>query len=94
MISDPLFYMAAIPALLLTGISKGGFAGGIGLIAVPLMALTVSPVQAAGIMLPILMVMDLIGVWAWRHSFDKRRANNLLHLFRTLAGTLIDPIHL
>lgn len=77
MIVDPWFYFAAVPAILLTGISKGGFAGGIGLVAVPLMALTVSPVQAAGIMLPILIVMDLIGVRAYRHAFDKQ---NLLLL--------------
>jgi uncharacterized protein len=77
MITDPWFYALAIPALLATGISKGGFAGGIGLIAVPLMALTISPVQAAGIMLPILIAMDMIGVWAWRKSIDKR---NLLYL--------------
>ena len=62
MIADPWFYAAAVPAILLTGISKGGFAGGIGLVAVPLMALTISPVQAAGIMLPILIVMDMMGV--------------------------------
>ncbi len=97
MITDPFFYMAAIPALLLTGISKGGFAGGIGLVAVPLMALTISPVQAAGIMLPILIVMDLIGVRAYRKSFDKQ---NLLYLLpgaalgigsgALLAGTVED----
>lgn len=97
MITDPWFYFAAIPAILLTGISKGGFAGGIGLVAVPLMALTISPVQAAGIMLPILIVMDLIGVRAYRRSFDKQ---NLLYLLpgaaigigigALLAGTIED----
>ncbi len=71
MINDPLFYALAVPAVLLTGISKGGFAGGIGLVAVPMMALAISPVQAAGILLPILMVMDTIGLWAYRRSFDK-----------------------
>lgn len=72
MIEDLWFYAVAIPAVLLTGISKGGFAGGIGLVAVPLMALTISPLQAAGIMLPILMVMDAIGTWAYRKSFDMK----------------------
>lgn len=97
MISDPLFYFAAVPALLLTGISKGGFAGGIGLIAVPLMALTISPVQAAGIMLPILIVMDLIGVWAYRRSFDRLNLTYLLPgaaigigIGTLLAGTVED----
>ncbi|MGB0282895.1 MAG: sulfite exporter TauE/SafE family protein, partial [Neptuniibacter sp.] len=63
MITDPLFYLAAIPAVLIVGISKGGFGGGLGLIAVPMMALVISPVQAAAIMLPILCIMDLFALW-------------------------------
>jgi len=57
MIDNPLFWLTAVIAVIITGISKGGF-GGVGLLAVPLMALTISPLQAAGIMLPILIVMD------------------------------------
>ncbi len=82
-ITNPWFYAAAVPGILLTGISKGGFAGGIVLIAVPLMALTVSPIQAAGIMLPILILMDAIGVWAYRKSWDRR------NLFIMLPGAVI-----
>lgn len=66
MISDPFFYMAAVPAVLLFGIAKGGFGGGLGVMAVPLMALVVSPVQGAAILLPILCVMDLVSLWAYR----------------------------
>ena len=58
MITDPLFYLAAVPAVILSGLPKGGFSG-LGLLALPLMALVVSPVQAAAIMLPILMVQDV-----------------------------------
>ena len=65
-IQDPLFYAVAIPAVLITSISKGGFAGGLGIVAVPLMALAISPTQAASIMLPILCVMDLTGFVTWR----------------------------
>lgn len=70
MIDIPLFYMIAVPAVLLVGISKGGFGSGLGILAVPSMALVVSPVQAAGIMLPILCLMDLFGVWTYRRSWD------------------------
>lgn len=70
MITSPWFYAAAVPAVLLVGVSKGGFAGGLGLMAVPIMALLISPVQAAGIMLPILVAMDAIGIWAYRRTFD------------------------
>jgi hypothetical protein len=61
-----VFYAAAVPAVLLAGVSKGGFGGGLGILAVPLMTLVVLPFQAAAIMLPILCAMDLIGVWAYR----------------------------
>lgn len=78
MIDDPWFYAVAIPAVLLCGISKGGFAGGLGIIAVPLMALVVPPLQAAGILLPILIFMDALGVWKYRHAWDRRDMRLLL----------------
>lgn len=49
----------------LTGVSKGGFAGGFGTLSVPLMALAISPAQAAGLLLPLLLVMDVFAVKAW-----------------------------
>lgn len=70
MIDIPLFYLIAVPAVLVVGISKGGFGSGLGILAVPSMALVVSPVQAAGIMLPILCLMDLVGVWSYRRQWD------------------------
>lgn len=69
MITDPWFYAVAVPAVLLFGISKGGFGGGLGVAAVPLMALVISPVQAAAILLPILCVMDLVAVWKFRSKW-------------------------
>ena len=78
MIDNPWFYVAAVPAVLISGISKGGFGGGVGLVAVPLMALVISPVQAAGIMLPILCLMDLFGIWAYRGRWDGRNLRILL----------------
>ncbi len=66
MLSDPHFYLVAIPAVLLVGMAKGGFAGSFGILAVPVMALVVSPVQAAAILLPILCVMDLVSIHAYR----------------------------
>jgi len=71
LIADPFFYAVAVPAVLIAGISKGGFGGGVGLVAVPLMALAVSPVQAAAIMLPILVAMDAVGLWAYRGRWDR-----------------------
>lgn len=61
-IPDPLFYLAAIPAVLLNSISKGGFGGAFGGLAVPLMAMVMAPPQAAAIMLPLLCAADLVGL--------------------------------
>lgn len=71
MMTDPLFYAAAIPAVIMVGLSKGGFGGAMALLGVPLMALTIPPVQAAAILLPILIVMDLVTLWTWRKHWDK-----------------------
>ncbi|GGH30005.1 UPF0721 transmembrane protein [Alsobacter metallidurans] len=71
MIETPLFFAIAIPAVVLMGMSKGGFSG-LGLISMPMLALVVSPVTAAAIMLPILIVQDAVSVWAYRRDFDPR----------------------
>ena len=78
MIADPLFYLLAVPAVLILGISKGGFGGGLGSLAVPLMALAVSPIQAAAVLLPILCVMDLQGAWVYRGRWDKANLKILI----------------
>lgn len=70
MLTDPLFYMAAVPAVILIGLSKGGLGGAMALLGVPLMALVVPPVQAAAILLPILIAMDIVGLWTWRAHGD------------------------
>src|SRR5690606_37923108 len=71
MLTDPWFYAAAVPALLLIGISKGGFGGGLGVVGVPMLALVISPTQAAAILLPVLCVMDLVGLYSYRGSWDR-----------------------
>jgi uncharacterized membrane protein YfcA len=67
--SDPLFVVTAIAAVLLVGLAKGGFSG-IGMAATPLLALTMPPLQALAILLPILMMQDAISVWWYRHDWD------------------------
>jgi uncharacterized protein len=76
-ITDPLFYAAAIPAVMIMGLAKGGFAG-ISILAVPLLTLVVSPVQAASITLPILIVQDVVSVWVFRRAWDGRSLAILL----------------
>jgi hypothetical protein len=87
MISDPGFYAIAVPAVLLVGLSKGGFLGGMAILGVPLLALAIPPVQAAAILLPILIAMDVIGVWAYRRSFDK--ANLMIMVPAATVGVAV-----
>jgi uncharacterized membrane protein YfcA len=66
------FFAAAIPAVMLVGLSKGGIGGAFGLLGVPIMSLAVDPVQAAAIFLPILIVMDMVALWSWRNFNDRK----------------------
>ena len=75
--TDLTFYAVALPAVILTGLSKGGFSG-VSLAALPLMALVISPLQAAAIMLPVLMAQDVFTVWNYRRSFDRALLAHLL----------------
>lgn len=78
MITDPWFYAAAVVAVLITGTSKGGLGGGLGVMAVPILALVIPPVQAAAVMLPILCFMDILSVWHYRGRWDGRHLRVLL----------------
>jgi hypothetical protein len=67
---DPNFYLFALPAVLLIGLAKGGFSG-LGALGTPLMAIGIAdPVKAAAILLPILIAQDVVGVAAFRKSWD------------------------
>ena len=87
MIDDPWFYVAAVVAVLIVGIAKGGLGGGIAVVGVPLMAMTVSPVQAAAVLLPILMVMDVLALRAYWGQWDL--ANLRVLLPASLLGTVL-----
>ena len=65
------YVIAACLAALLIGLSKGGL-GMLGSLATPVLALVTSPVRAAAILLPILVVSDLFGLWSYRKEFDRR----------------------
>jgi uncharacterized protein len=70
------FYLVALPAVIILGLSKGGFTG-LSSLAMPMMSLVISPVRAAAIVLPVLIVQDWVSVWAFRRDFSPR---NLLIL--------------
>lgn len=60
------FYLIAVPAVIITGMSKGGFGGGVGMLGTPLLTLAVDPVRAAAILLPVLVAMDIVGLLSYR----------------------------
>ena len=91
LITDPAFYAVAIPAVLLVGISKSGFGAGFGALGVPLMALAVPVPQAVAILLPLLLVMDALGLRALWHERDTALLRLLVPagLVGTVIGTLL-----
>ena len=71
MLTDPWFYAAAVPSMLVLGLSKGGF-GILNPLPVPILALAIPPVQAAGITLPILVLSDCVALAAYWRDWDTR----------------------
>ncbi len=78
LLQDPAFYAVGIPAVFLVGLSKGGFGGAVGFVGVPLMALVMSPLQGAAILLPILVLMDITSLWTWRGVYDGQTLTDML----------------
>lgn len=87
MLPDLDFYLIAIPAVLLVGLSKGGMGEALSLMGVPILSMAVSPVQAAALLLPILIAMDLVSLWMWRKHGDRKTLFMLLP--GAIAGILI-----
>lgn len=68
-ITEPTFYFVAVPSVILLGLSKGGFAG-LGIASTPLLALYLPPLEAAALILPILITQDAISVYVYRRDWD------------------------
>lgn len=79
------FWTLATVAAFCTGLSKGGL-GGVSMLAVPVLALAVSPITAAGLLLPVFLFSDIFGVWAYRHAFR----SDILKI--TAVGALIGVV--
>jgi uncharacterized protein len=70
LLGDPFTLTLAILAVIVLGLAKGGFSG-LGALATPLLALSLPPVTAAALLLPVLLVQDVVGVWSYRKTWDK-----------------------
>jgi len=65
---DGLFLLCGLTAFLV-GLSKGGLPA-VGMLAVPILSLAMSPVKAAVLLLPIFVISDVAGVWLYRREFS------------------------
>ena len=65
------FWACAVIAAMLVGMGKGGMPV-VGMLAVPVLSLAISPIAAAGLLLPVYVLSDLFGLYAYRHAFDRR----------------------
>ena len=66
------FLLVAALGVLLIGISKAGFGGGLGALATPILAMVMPATTAVAVLLPLLLVMDALGIWTFRKQFDRR----------------------
>jgi len=78
LLDNPWFYLAAVPAVLLYGIAKGGFGGAVSMLAVPIMSMVMPPTQAAAILLPILVIMDALVVMTYWGVYDRTTLRYML----------------
>ncbi len=77
--AEPLaLWLLGALAVLLAGFSKAASGGGIAILAVPLLSLVIAPTRAAAIMLPLLCLIDLVGLWAYRRHVDRSLLLELL----------------
>lgn len=83
---DLTFLIAAGVSALLVGLSKGGLSM-VGVLGTPVLALAISPMQAAALLLPIYVVSDMVGLWSYRREFDRRNLSILLPA--AIGGILI-----
>jgi uncharacterized protein len=90
-VHDPLFYAVAVPAVLLIGLSKSGFAAGFGSAATPVLALVAGGPMAAAVMLPLLIAMDATGLQQMWKDRDPALVRRLVPwgLAGIAAGTLL-----
>ena len=87
---DLLFYFYASIGVILFGISKGGFAGPIAIISIPIMAIVMSPIKAAAILLPVLIIMDLVAIYIYWNKWDLKNVKIILP--PAMMGILIGTI--
>ncbi len=85
------YYLLVGSAVLVIGIAKAGFGGGIGILAIPLMAMAMGAQHMLGIMLPLLIACDIFSNMHYMGERDWSRLRNLIigAVLGISAGTVI-----
>jgi len=73
----PVIWLTCAICVILIGIDKAGFGGGIGIMATPLLSLVMPPTRSVAILLPLLCGSDIVSLYFYRRICSKR---NLLAL--------------
>lgn len=83
---DPVFWSLAVLTVIIVAFSKAGLLGSMGMVAVPLLTLVMPARDAAGMLLPLLLVMDVFAVWTYRKDADW----NILRIM--LPGAMVGTV--
>jgi hypothetical protein len=84
------FWITAVFAVVLVGIAKAGFGGGVGVIATPLMALTIPVADAAALLLPLLIIIDILSIRYYWGRYHRHSIKMMLPM--ALAGIVVGAL--
>lgn len=85
-----VYYVCVGVSVVIIGLSKAGFGGGAGILAIPLMALVTGPAKMLGIILPLLIACDLFSNLHYLGQYDVPRLRNLI--IGAIAGVIVGTI--
>ncbi len=74
----PIFWVYAVIAITLLGISKGGFGAGAAVLGTPLLSVAIPVIDAAALLLPLLIICDIFSILHYRNRFDRLSLKRLL----------------
>ena len=90
MVLEPLFYVVALLSVFVHGMGKAGFGMGLPILAIPMMSLFISPIQALSILVIPLIFMDLITIHRFKGLWNKEILKFIIPF--SLLGIVIGTI--
>lgn len=74
----PIFWVFAVIAIIMLGISKAGFGAGAAVLGTPLLSVAIPVIDAAALLLPLLIICDIFSILHYRNRFDRQCLKVLL----------------